>query len=283
MRFGLFASVLFHLSILGAIIVWGQDWSRRGDVFVEPVLPVELLTEAVLAERTNIPSLTTEPDEAPEPEPDVPDEPEPLVEPEPVIIEPDVVETPAPPAPPADEPEPEPQPEPEPEPEPEPPKKEPPKPPKKKKPANDGLDLDALADLAKKNKEADAVRDPKEAAGAAKGPANVRGGSGTLTASENAKLLAAMRRCWKPLDGAPNPEKLRVEVSFRLLPDGRLQERPKVLNATQIAISPNRYWKVAEQRAVQAVIECQPYTFFAPERYGEEFILNFTPTLLGRS
>ncbi|MEO0613896.1 MAG: hypothetical protein AAFY83_11345, partial [Pseudomonadota bacterium] len=175
------------------------------------------------------------------------------------------------------------EPKPEPKEEPAPPKKEPPKPPKKKKPKDDGLDLDALADLAKKNQRADAVRDPKEAAGAAKGPVKVSGGSGTLTASENAKLLAAMRRCWNPLDGAPNPEKLRVEVSFRLLPNGRLQERPKVLNATQIALSPNRYWKVAEQRAVQAVIECQPYTFFAPERYGEEFILNFTPTLLGRS
>jgi len=136
-----------------------------------------------------------------------------------------------------------------------------------------------LERLAKQSR--DEPREPNDAPGAVPGTVDVQGGSGELTASENAKLIAAMRRCWTPLDGAPNPEKLRVEVSFKLRRDGTLQDRPKVLNATQIALSPNRYWKVAQQRAVQAVIECQPYDFFSSERYGEEFILNFTPNLLG--
>lgn len=286
MRFGIFASILFHLSIVGAIILWGHDWTKRGDLFVEPPIPVELISEARLAELTNVPTITTREVEAPDPEPVIPDDPQPILQPDPVIIEPEPEPVAAPPAP---EPQPEPLPgEPEPvvEPEPEPalPKPAPPKPKPKPveppKPKSDGLDLDALEDLAKQAK--NKPRDPNDTPGAKPGSVDVQGnGAGELTVSENAKLIAAMRRCWTPLDGAPNPERLRVEVSFRLRPNGTLQDRPKVLNAAQIALSPNRYWKVAQQRAVQAVIECQPYDFFAPERYGEEFILNFTPQLMG--
>jgi len=104
MRFGLFASILFHLSILGAIVLWGQDWSRRGDVVVEPSIPVELISEARLAELTNVPSITTREIEAPEPEPEIPDDPVPVLQPDPIIIEPEPETIAAPPAP---EPEPE--------------------------------------------------------------------------------------------------------------------------------------------------------------------------------
>ncbi len=285
MRFGFVASVLFHLCIVGGIVVWGRDWSPARDFMTEPSVPVELITQAKLAEITNIPAAVEEPEEDEPFEFDVPDDPEPILH-EPIVVaalEPE--ETAPPPPPEKTEPEvtpEEPEPVKEPDPEPPKPKPEPPKPKpvvKKKEPDDGGFDLDKYEDSLKKIREEEAnPREPRETPRTAE---NTRSGStsGELTATETALVKAAMQKCWKPLDGAPNPEKLRVEVNFRLNRDGTLVASPKVLNSTQIALSGNRFWKVAEQNAIRAVVECQPYDFLPGDRYErwKEFNLNFVP------
>ena len=285
MRFGLFASVLFHLCLAGGVVLWGSDWTSKREFVVEPSIPVELISEATLAEITNIPAAVEEADiaPAPQPEPDIPDDPVPVIE-EPVASPVEEVAPVAPPPPQkeeVEEPEPaKPEPKPEPKKDLEPPKPKPkptekPKPEPKPKPA--GFDLDALEAEAKaaKKDQAPAERTPSQTAG-------VQGGTsagGELTATETALVRAAMASCWTPLDGAPNPETLVVVMNFKLNRDGTLQGRPKVENAGQIALSGNRYWKVAERNAIQAISECAPYDFLPPERYDiwKEFYFTFIP------
>jgi len=276
MRFGFLASVLFHLCLVGAIVLWGRNLTTS-DLAPEPTIPVELITEAELAERTNVPTMRREAEPTPEPE-SPPDDPVPVTQ-EIALAEPEP--EPAPPAPPAPEPEP---PEPEPEPEPEVPEPEPepePRPEPVERPKPSGLNLDALADKAREAKDRQQVRDPSEVQNAQAGPVDVDGtGVGRLTASEIALVRSHMQRCWSPPAGAPNAEKLVVTVSFDLNPDGTLRSPPKVTNSVQIDLSGNRYWKVAERDAVRAVIECQPYDFLPADRYEDwkEFEFNFDPS-----
>src|SRR3990167_11375742 len=69
--------------------------------------------------------------------------------------------------------------------------------------------------------------------------------------------------------GAPQPEKLVVEIDIDLNRDGSLAGAPRVVNALEINLSGNRFWKVAEQNAIRAVQACAPYDFFDPSRYQE--------------
>ncbi len=281
MRFGFVASVLFHLCVAGAALVWGRDWTSDRDLISEPSIPVELITEARLADVTNVPAAIEEAADAAPTEPEVPDDPVPIIE-EPIIIaevEPELVAPPAPPA--KEEPEPEPEKIAEPEPEAPKPKPVPPKPKpvvKKPKPKPQGLDLDALLDKAKKANDNGETRKPRETPKIAE---KARGGSngGELTATETALVKAAMLKCWTPPDGAPNPEKLVVEVNIRLNRDGTLAQNPKVLNSTKINLSGNRFWKVAEQKALRAVVQCAPYDFLPQDRYDRwsDMTFNFAP------
>ncbi|MEM9263008.1 MAG: hypothetical protein AAGA22_05465, partial [Pseudomonadota bacterium] len=108
------------------------------------------------------------------------------------------------------------------------------------------------------------------------------GDGATLSASDITKLRSAVSRCWNAsaIVGAPQPEKLKVRLEVRLNRDGTLVRSPKVLNATQINLSGNRFWKVAEQNAIRAVSQCQPYDFLKQDRYDDwkeiEFV--FDPT-----
>lgn len=280
MRFGVLVSILFHACIVGlAFLSLPEGW--RPDVSPEPYVPIEILSEAEIAELTSVPAARPLPEPVEEPEPDPPaeevieeepapaSEPEPKPEPEPEPVEP--------------EPEPETV-EPEPDPEPEPPKPEPKPPVKKKEPETDELDFDALSKLVDKEREntpSDAGA-PSEVAEAADQARRRVGAGDRLTASETAKMRAAVSRCWNAsaIIGAPEPEKLRVIVEFELNRDGTLAGQPRVTNATQINRSGNRFWKVAEQNAVRAVVSCQPYDFLSPDRYDtwKEFELNFDPT-----
>ncbi len=284
MRFGFAASVLFHLILAGAAFVWGRDWSPDRDYVSEPAIPVELIAEAKISDVTNVPAAVEEPVEEALPEPEVPDDPVPVIE-EPIIVAEAPPEPVVPPAPPVkDEPEPEPEPvveAPTPEPEPEIKKPEPPKPKpvvNKPKPKPQGLDLDALSKLAESAKDAPSeVRKPRETPQGT----TTRGGSsgGELTATETALVRAAMQKCWTQLDGAPKPETLIVKVNVRFNRDGTLAGEPKVLNASQIALSGNRFWNVARQNAVRALVECAPYDFLPAARYEnwKEITFNFAP------
>jgi len=110
------------------------------------------------------------------------------------------------------------------------------------------------------------------------------GAGDRLAASEIDKMRAAVSRCWNAsaIIGAPEPEKLIVELDIDLNRDGTLTGAPRVVNALQINLSGNRFWKVAEQNAVRAVQACQPYDFFDPSRYNEwkAFTLNFDPSIM---
>ncbi|MHA7872027.1 MAG: hypothetical protein ACX939_06745, partial [Hyphococcus sp.] len=256
----------------------------RPDVAPEPYIPLELIAEAELDLTTSVPAARPEPEpveEEPEPdlqEPVVEDEPEPEPEPEPVV-EPE----------PEPEPAPEPvEPEPAPEPDPEPPQETPVVKPEPKK---DDLDLDALSklvDLEKEKERAETpVETPSETVEEADQARRAIGAGDRLTASDEAKMRAAVERCWNAatIIGAPRPEDLVVVIEFELNRDGTLTSAPRVANALQISLSGNRFWKVAEREAISAVVKCAPYDFLPPERYEtwKEFKLNFDPSqMVGR-
>ena len=270
MRFGVVASVLLHLCAVGlAFVSIPESW--RPKVEQEPYVPIEIISKAELALRTSVPATTKEPipDIKPEPKPPAPEE---------------KVEPPKP-TPEEKKPEAKPEPPPAPKPEakkPEEKKPEPPKPkPKPKEPED--LDLDRLSALVNKEKQKEQQQE-EPAPNAIQGERNQEqiGAGDRLAASDIAKMKAAVSRCWQTsaLVGAPEPEKLRVEVQFELNLDGTLKSQPRVVNSLQISLSGNQFWKVAEQVAVRAVIQCQPYDFLAPERYDvwREMQLNFDPT-----
>ncbi|MEO1137791.1 MAG: hypothetical protein AAFW68_14505, partial [Pseudomonadota bacterium] len=117
MRFGVLASVLFHLAIVGAgfvVVPWSQI---RSDYTSEPYIPLELIREAELDLTTSVPAAAPDPVEEEEPAPDLPEpveeepepqslaeepEPEPVVEeaePEPAPIEPEETPEPTPDSP----------------------------------------------------------------------------------------------------------------------------------------------------------------------------------------
>ena len=197
MRFGVLASFLLHACVVGlAFLSLPEGW--RPDVAPEPYVPIEILAEADIAELTSVPAARPEPDLVEEPEPVLPaeepaellpeeaapeeatpePEPEPVPEPEPEVVEP------------------EPTPEPEPEPEPEPVKEEP-KPTPKPAPKDDELDFDSLTkviDKAKKNERPSGA--PSEVAEVADQAQRRVGAGDRLTASETAKMRAAVSRCW---------------------------------------------------------------------------------------
>ena len=284
MRYGLFVSVLLHACAVGvAFLSLPEGW--RPDVAQEPFVPIDVISEAEIAELTSVPAARPEPEviEEPEPEPDLPAE-EPLDNP--VVEEPEPDPEPAPaPEPEVSEPEPEPEPEapePEPEPEPEPPKEQPaPEPPKED---DDELDFDALSRLVDKSRDQSPAPTgaPSEVTETADEPRRRVGAGDRLTASAKAKMIAAVSQCWNAsaIIGAPEPEKLQVVVDLDLNPDGTIDGQPRVANALQINLSGNRFWKVAEQNAVRAVVACQPYDFLPPDQYDSwrEFSINFDPT-----
>ncbi len=262
MRFSVTASILLHASALGlAFLSLPENW--RSKVISEPVVPISILSKAELDELTSVPAQQPKPVEEPVEQLEPP-APELVEEPAPEIPEPTI------------EVEPEPaKPEPKPEAKPKPPEPKPPTP----KPKPDELDLDRLSALVDKERE----KDPGAPAATADAdrPQEQVGAGDRLTASDLAKMRAAVGRCWQTqsLIGAPEPEKLLVQVQIELNQDGTLKGQPRVVNALQINLSGNQFWKVAEQVAVRAVISCQPYNFLAADRYHvwREMQLNFDP------
>lgn len=291
MRFGLFASVLLHLAIVGAGFL-APNFIKLPDVTAEPYIPLDLIAEAELDLRTSVPAAAPEPVAEEEPEPDLP---EPVVEEEPAPAEeapePEFLPEPEPePAPVVEEPEPQPEPEPakpEPEPTPAPPKETPAVKPQPK----DELDLDALSQLIDRERENEKPKTPSQTPSqttetADKARAAVGAGD-RLTASDEAKMRAAVQRCWNAgtIIGAPEPEKLVVVIDFELNRDGTLSSQPRVANELQINLSGNQFWRVAQREALSAVMKCAPYDFLPVERYEswKEFRFNFDPSqMVGR-
>ncbi|WP_411816475.1 hypothetical protein [Hyphococcus sp. DH-69] len=285
MRFGVFASILFHLALVGAGFI-APSFIDLPDVAPEQYIPLDLIREAELDLKTSVPAAAPEPEEEPEPEPDIP---EPVVEePQPIEEAPQpVAEAEPEPAPVVEQPEPEPEPITEPEPEPA-PKPEPKKAPSvKPKPKNDELDLDALSQLIDKERQNENKPKPSAPSQTTETAERARAAIGAgdrLTASDEAKMRAAIARCWNAstIIGAPEPEKLLVVIDFELNRDGTLASQPRVVNDLQINLSGNQFWRVARREAASAVVKCAPYDFLPQERYEtwKEFRFNFDPSLM---
>ncbi|MEQ1929612.1 MAG: hypothetical protein ABL957_03645 [Parvularculaceae bacterium] len=262
---------MLHAGVLGlAFVSLPESW--RSKIVSEPVVPIEIISKAELAELTSVPAMQKTPPPKPEPPKEEPPAPTETVEPpKPEEAEP----------PPLPEPKPEVKPDPKPEVKPEVKPVLPEKPPVKP-PRNDDLDFDRLSALVDKER----VKDPESGAPseAAVGDRNQEqvGPGDRLTASDVAKMQAAVGKCWQTqaLIGAPEPEKLLVRLEFELNENGTLRSQPRVMNSVQIGLSGNQFWKVAEQVAVRAVIQCQPYDFLSAERYHvwREMELNFDPS-----
>ena len=269
---------------IGLLVLFTMPFTFGAPELVElpPVIPVELLE---VGETTNIKAAKKAPEpeqepEAPEPVEDVPPPPPPklaerLPAPEP---EPAVEPEPAPPALKA-EPEPTPAVEPEPKAEPQPPKlveaprrkPTPPKPAPAKpkqtetkkadKPKKDDY-FDRVAALLDKMPQKDETpTDAAEEAQPAASDITVRSaGLGTgLTLSEIDALTSQIERCWSIPSGAPYAEELIVALRIRLNQDGSLNTAPEIVDKVKYQTSPNRYYRVAVDSAVRAVLRCAPY------------------------
>lgn len=266
MRVGVPVSIVLHACAAGLAFVSLPEFLRT-KVVESPVIPIELIDEAELAERTSVPAV------APKPKPEEQKKPEPpKVEVEKPKPTPKAEQAPAPKPEPVLEPEPK-KPEPE---------KAKPKPQEKPKPKPEDLDLDALSALVDKSRKAETASDSDSTALLeAERARDAIGAGDRLAASEIDKMKAKFARCWNygALSGAPEPEKLVVELDIDLNRDGTLDGVPRVANSLEINLSGNRFWKVAEQNAIRAVQACQPYDFFDPAKYQEwkAFTLNFNP------
>lgn len=87
-----------------------------------------------------------------------------------------------------------------------------------------------------------------------------RVGAGTANTATLVDLFRTQANpCWRNSRDAPNPERLTVEVVVQLNRDGSLSSPPRAQNSTQIRSSGDRYWRVAEDRALAAVVDCAPY------------------------
>ncbi|MEM9810504.1 MAG: hypothetical protein AAF788_04690 [Pseudomonadota bacterium] len=269
MRYATFLSALLHIGILaGGLIV--APFLPTPELLTPPVVPIEILSEAEIADELSVRADRKNPpaeEDAPEPEPE---RPAAALEPEPERLV----------LPPPPEPEPEPEaPEPEPEPEPVEPEPQPeePTPPRQEDRIDDLSFLDdALVDLQQDDQRSQPseVLDPEglrdqEAVGL----------GDRLTASEIDMVRARMASCFDQPTGVPDAENLVVRVRFYLNSDGTIQGEPSVLNARQIALSNNSWWRVTRDRAMRAVVACAPYDYLPDDRYyiWSEMTLNFTP------
>ncbi len=268
MRFGVLASILLHACAVGLAFISLPEFLRT-KIVESPVIPVELIREAELAEKTSVPAAAPKPKPKKEEPPDLPKpkveepKPTPKAEPEPEVNAPEPKPEPVIPKPAPEKPKPKPKP----------------------KPKQEDLDLDALSALVDKSRKSEAASDADADAMLEAERARAAIGAGDrLTASEIDKMRAAVSRCWNAsaIIGAPEPEKLIVELDIDLNRDGSLAGAPRVVNALEINLSGNRFWKVAEQNAIRAVQACAPYDFFDSARYQEwkAFTLNFDPSLM---
>lgn len=263
MRFGVVASVLLHCLALAAGFLF---LPRTLPAIETPFIPVALIDKAELADEVSVPEA------APKVKPEPPkEEPKPAPPEETKAAE----ATPPPEVAPPPKPPEATRPDPKAEKKPEPPKKEPPK------PKSDALDLDALAAVVSKEKQ-------KAPAGQSaplqsETPQARQGVGAKLTTTEEAQMQAAIRKCWNlnAIAGAPDAKSLIVIAAFELNRDGTLAGAPRSVNGAQIALSGNRFWKAAEQSALRAIIQCQPYSFLTPGRYDvwREMELKFDPSV----
>ncbi|NRA28816.1 MAG: cell envelope integrity protein TolA [Parvularculaceae bacterium] len=273
MRYATFVSMMLHLGVLfGGLII--APFITTRDVLVTPVVPIQLLSEAEIADELSVRAdRTADAVEDAPPEKVMPKdgiEEVSLDDPLPMPLPPEPEPEPEP-----QQPEPEPEIEPEPEPEPEPEEKV--QPPQKKPEKID--DLAGLEDALK-----DLEDDPFGAPSEVLDPEGLNnqerlGLGGELTATETDLVRARMLDCYDQLSGVPDAANLVVEVKINLDRDGTIRGDPEVINNLAIQVSGNPYWKATKDRAIRAAIKCAPYDYLPQDKYDQwdELTLVFTP------
>ncbi len=100
-----------------------------------------------------------------------------------------------------------------------------------------------------------------------------------LTVSEIDAIRAQLKPCWSPPAGAPNAEDLIVVLRVRFNPDGTVNGVPQVLSS--LRAQADQYMRAAADRAIRAVLQCQPFQLPA-ERYRQWRLieLEFDPRFL---
>ncbi|QNL17919.1 cell envelope integrity protein TolA [Hyphobacterium sp. CCMP332] len=237
-----FASLLVHAGFIVAGLFYFPQTVRQ--FTTSQIVPLELITE--IADVTNLP------EEEVEEEPVEEEAPPPVAEPEPEP-EPEIDMNAAPETEAAPEPEPEPEPEFVPDPEPEAPAQPPAQTaPQPAQPAREQSFDDMLRDLASS---VDRDRSSSSSGQTQDSAASYEAIGVTLADS----IRSQAQRCYRGSADAPDPERLIVMVRVRLNRDGSLDGPPEALNRQAIDVSGDRYWRVARERALAAVIDCAPY------------------------
>jgi len=82
----------------------------------------------------------------------------------------------------------------------------------------------------------------------------------SLSEKETMAVIDAMQaqiaRCWSPPAGAPDAERLIVQMRINLNRDGSLNGMPEFLEQGRMS---DEFYRVAAEAARRAVIQCQPY------------------------
>ena len=279
-------SIGLHGAAVAALMFGLWPHSGPDEIYIPPI-PIEVISQAELADEISIPEMTKAEEpveeepaaEEPEPEPE-PVEPEP--EPEPAPVEPEPEPEPAPAEP---EPEPEPAPveeEPEPQPEPEPVEEEP-APEPEPEPVEEEDDLfadlnDSLVDLdPDKQRDRPSVINPDAASGDRD---QERVGAGDkLSVTEEALLASCVRQNYRLDRSARDWESFAVMVRVKLNIDGTLSGPVEILNERDINRSGSAAYQAAARNAVAAISGCFPLDGLDPARYNswKQFTYNFRP------
>jgi hypothetical protein len=96
-----------------------------------------------------------------------------------------------------------------------------------------------------------------------------------LSASELGAFKRALTKCWNPPAGGAGADRIVVPMTIRLKPDRTLASAPAVEITAR-----NGLTQAAIDAAVRAVIQCQPYAMFSPQRYEawKEIDIDFNPS-----
>ncbi|MGH6949529.1 MAG: hypothetical protein ACREH4_01540 [Vitreimonas sp.] len=72
-------------------------------------------------------------------------------------------------------------------------------------------------------------------------------------------VRSELQSCWRTVADLPDPERLRVTITFRLNRDGSLSGQPRVTNPPPAAYTFDPEMRQAVDRALRAVRTCDPY------------------------
>jgi hypothetical protein len=117
---------------------------------------------------------------------------------------------------------------------------------------------------------------------ASKTAAGIRDGQGPkLSQNEQqaltARLVAQIKRCWRPPTGIPDAKNAIPVVSFKLARDGSVSGSPSVLNRQG-----SSSFQLASEAATRAILQCQPYDMPADKYDGgwSAVELDFDPSTM---